>query len=134
MGAWDCGIFDDDTAMDVLDELLESENIIEDMKKYFGGALKEDYIEYDMCHYVLVSSAIIDSVINGTKYETGNDEYEEFIEDLDGAEIDTVRKGAIKALNAILSEKSELNELWMENGDLYEEWRKNVEDLNSRLN
>ena len=46
MGAWDCGIFDDDTAVDVLEELIDSEDIVGDMRKYFSNAQNEEYLEY----------------------------------------------------------------------------------------
>ena len=35
MGAWNYGVFDDDTAYDALDDLIESSKIISDMEKYF---------------------------------------------------------------------------------------------------
>ena len=39
MGAWNYGVFDDDTAYDALDELKASPEIIADMEKYFDAAI-----------------------------------------------------------------------------------------------
>lgn len=41
MGAWDYGVFDDDTAYDALDDLQASSNIIADMGKYFDAVLSD---------------------------------------------------------------------------------------------
>ena len=80
MGAWDYGVFDDDTAYDALDDLKESANIVIDMEKYFNEVIKTDYVDYDKGHYALVSAAVIDSVINGTSYRC-DDSYKMCIRD-----------------------------------------------------
>lgn len=66
MGAWNYGVFDDDTAYDALTDLKNSLDIIADMERYFDEVIQAEYIGYDEAHYALVSAAVIDSVINKT--------------------------------------------------------------------
>ena len=58
MGAWNYGVFDDDTAYDALDDLIESSKIISDMEKYFDaelctasveGDMEEFYYQWELC-------------------------------------------------------------------------------------
>ena len=64
MGAWNYGVFDDDTAYDALDDLKASSNIIADIERYFDEVIQAEYVGYDEAHYALVSAAFIDSVIS----------------------------------------------------------------------
>ena len=68
MGAWNYGVFDDDTAYDALTDLKNSLDIIADMERYFDEVIQAEYIGYDEAHYALVSAAVIDSVINSFVY------------------------------------------------------------------
>ena len=137
MGAWDYGIFDDDTAYDFTDEIKS--NPKEFFKSSFEHALKTEYLEYDECHMVTVSAAYIDNYLNGTKYRTDNQDetdesnvniYRELRKDL---KLDDLKESAINALEIVISEKSELNELWSENEELYSKWKNNINELINRL-
>jgi hypothetical protein len=44
MGAWDYGVYDDDTAYDYLPDLKEADNIIALMEQYFDDAISSDYM------------------------------------------------------------------------------------------
>lgn len=68
MGAWNYGVFDDDTAYDALIDLKGSSDIIADMEQYFDEVIQAEYIGYDEAHYALVSAAVIDSVINSFQF------------------------------------------------------------------
>lgn len=121
MGAWDYGVFDDDTAYDALDDLKESADIMMEMEKYFDKAIQTDYVGYDEGHYALVSAAVIDSVINGTSYRC-DDSYTEWIETLKEFDLTLLKQKAVMAINQVLSNHSELKELWEENKELYPKW------------
>lgn len=75
MGAWNYGVFDDDTAYDALIDLKNSSDIIADMERYFDEVIQAEYIGYDEAHYALVSAAVIDSVINGFVYRCDEEDY-----------------------------------------------------------
>lgn len=58
MGAWNYGVFDDDTAYDALDNLKVSQEIITDMKKYFDAVIGEEFVDYDKEHSYTVLPGI----------------------------------------------------------------------------
>ena len=47
MGAWNYGVFDDDTAYDALTDLKNSLDIIADMERYFDEVIQAEYVGYD---------------------------------------------------------------------------------------
>lgn len=132
MGAWDYGVFDDDTAYDALDDLKAAKNIMSDMEKYFDEVIKTDYVDYDKCHYALVSAAIIDSTINGTSYRC-DDSYTEWISTLKELDVNPLKEKAIQAIDSVLSDRSELKELWEENEELYTSWQDDKRKIQKRL-
>lgn len=69
MGAWDCAIFDDDTAYDFDGEIKNDARVF--FKYSFENAM---LLEYDEGHAVRVSASYIDNLANGTKYRNDNEE------------------------------------------------------------
>ena len=133
MGAWDFAVFDDDTAYDVLDDLKESSDIIKDMEKYFDDVIEADYVEYEEGYYALVSAAVLDSVMNDTQYRCDDEDYFEWIKSLKKIDLTSLQSKAIKAIDVIISDKSELKELWEENEELYSSWREDKRSIQKRL-
>ena len=137
MGAWDYGIFDDDTAYDFTDEIKSDAR--EFFKSSFENAINTEYLEYDECHMVTVSAAYLDNFLNGTTYRTDSEgEKDEsnvnnFKELQKGLKLDDLTGLAIKALEKVIGEQSELNELWSENEELYPKWKGNLNELIDRL-
>jgi len=137
MGAWNYGIFDDDTAYDFDDEIKSDAKGF--FKSSFENAINSDYLEYDECHMVTVSAAYIDSYINGTNYRTDNEEKIDesnvnmLIKIQQDLKLFDLKNIAVKALKKVLSENSELNELWSDNEELYPKWKSNLEELINRL-
>jgi len=133
MGAWNYAVFDDDTAYDALDDLKVSSNIAADIEKYFDIVIGAKYIGYDEGHYALVSAAVIDSVINETQYRCDDETYFQWIETLKRFDFAPLRQKAIVAIDAVLSDNSELKELWEENEELYSAWRDDKISIQERL-
>ena len=133
MGAWNYMVFDDDTAYDVLNDLRETQTIIADMKKYFQEIIGVEYVGYDEGHYALVSAAVIDSVINDVDYRCDEEGYLEWTKSLKEFDFIQLKPIAVRAIEVVLSDNSELNELWSENKELYESWRKDKLDIKDRL-
>lgn len=137
MGAWDYGIFDDDTAYYFFDEITEDAEVF--FQSSFENALESDYLEYDECHAVTVSAAYMDHLLNGTLYRTDNEEEEDesnvnlFGKLRPNLKVEHLKPLAVKALKKVISEDSELNELWSENEELYPKWKNNIEELIKRL-
>lgn len=133
MGAWNYGVFDDDTAYDALDDLRESLEIISDMEKYFDAVIGAEYVDYDEGHYALVSAAVIDSVINDIPHRCDEDDYFEWTKSLKHLDFSPVKQKAVQAIDAVLSDNSELRELWEENAELYGAWREDKLSIQKRL-
>lgn len=132
MGAWDYGIFDDDTALDLSCELQETPDPETFFKVAFETAMHAEYLDYDECHAVTVSAAYIDHLLNGTPY---NDEenMRSFKTKFPGLLLIDLKPLAVSALGVVLGETSELQELWAENEDLYPKWKGNIQSLIGRL-
>lgn len=133
MGAWNYGVFDDDTAYDALDDLKASSDIIADMEQYFDEVIQAEYVGYDEAQYVLVAAAVMDSVINDTQYRCDGEDYFEWTRSQKSLDFSALRQKAVKAIDAVLSDNSELRELWEENKELYEAWREDKCSIQKRL-
>jgi hypothetical protein len=66
MCVWNYGVFDNDTALDLEDDLKNNPVVF--FKSSFKHALESDFLEQDQACAVLVSAAYIDHYINGTSY------------------------------------------------------------------
>ena len=146
MGAWDYGVFDDDTACDFVIDLFEREDVAGCCEKAFDNAIGSEYLEFDVGIEASVCGAVVDSVLNGTTYSY----YFDPESDLEGEEqfinwISNIRKStdlsvfnhlkdkAVRSLTLLISEKSELCELWSENEELFPKWRGVYEEMIERL-
>lgn len=78
MGAWEYGVFDDDTAYDALEDLKASSEIIADLERYFDEVIQAEYVGYDEGQYALVSAAVIDSIVNDIPYRCDEEDYFEW--------------------------------------------------------
>lgn len=132
MGAWNIGVFDDDTAYDCLEEVIVSEPL-DYFEKSFRYAVDANYLEYNECHRVTVSAAIIDMILNETHYEIAHNSWINWINAHRGLKLCPIIDLGVLALEKIISENSELNELWFENKTDYPKWRENIEMLILRL-
>lgn len=133
MGAWGNGYFEDDSALDFMADVEESKNPKQKIKDSLKIALETEYLESDEATAVIVAATYIDSQLNGTKF--GDTDREDPLEvdtfsarypNIDFADLKT---DAISALKKVVSDNSELNELWAENEDDYPVWKAGVERL-----
>jgi hypothetical protein len=133
MGAWDTGIFDDDTAIDVLASLSLADPL-EQINEWFANVADSDYLEYTDGQCILVSSAIIDAALNGTVYRCDDEEtLATVVFVVKEKDPNSLKTTAVLHLQRLLGENSELRELWEENDDLYPVWRQNIEGIIDRL-
>lgn len=72
MGAWNYGVFDDDTAYDALTDLKESSDIVADIDKYFDEVIQAKYVGYDEAE---VEKYILDKISIHNKNITVNKFY-----------------------------------------------------------
>jgi len=132
MGAWGHGYFDDDSALDFMAEVEDSTDPKQTLKNALGTALESDYLESDEGTAVIITSAYIDSQLNGTKFTSDRDEpfgVDTFSLRHPNVNLADLKSDAVIALTKVLSDNSELNELWSENEEDYPSWRSGVENL-----
>lgn len=133
MGAWGYRVFEDDCTLDALAELTESDSPVKVMHGFFKTVLKSEYVEYDDACNALAAAAVIDSVLNGISHNEDDEEYGEFVGSLKPGQAQDLKKDAARAVERILAEESELKELWEENEQDYENWRKELTGIRKRL-
>lgn len=137
MGCWGYQILCDDIALDALADLLESDVPEQAISDFLDGMIEEPE-EYDAEQYALVAAAAVDASLHGMELafwdeDEENEDLATLRELLDGLELSDLRGKAAEALRLILSEHSELHQLWEENVDEYPAWQKNITELYSRL-
>jgi len=120
-------IFDDDASCDIINEVMGGDvnELFEKVSEY----KESEYLEYEECHEVLVSGAILDAKINGTKYQDAVDGFDSWISSQDINIPKTLQENIVASLKLVLSENSEINELWEENEDDYPTWKGNVKSI-----
>jgi len=134
MGAWGHEIFEDDTTCDFVYEIAESDDPIQMLSNTFSNALNtKEYLEFDECCAVLVSAATVDTIVNGTHHPSETESFREFVEANKSLPVENLKQSAAKALDKVLGEHSELNELWRENEEDYSKWKNVVLQLKERL-
>lgn len=133
MGAWDTGIFDDDTAYDVLASLSLADPL-EQIHEWYANVEESDYLEYTDAQCLLVSAAVIDAALNGTNYRCDDAEtLATVVAQVSQKDPATLREATANNLERVLGEHSELRELWEENDALFPIWRQNIEAIIARL-
>lgn len=138
MGTWSTTAFGNDFALDWAQDLQESKDLffIEDT---LNNVLSPDSAEYLEAPFAAEGLAAIE-VLARIYGKPGEDD--ENTEDID-AWVEEVSKKATKrrtdlieksqrAIEHILSERSELRELWQDS-EHYEDWRASVNDLKARI-
>jgi len=129
MGTWGINTFDNDDAADWLYDLEESEDLslIEDTLE----KSKTDYLEAPEGCEILAASEIFLALL-GNKRKNLPEIAKEWLSNNKKLDPTKLKKKAIKAIDKVLSEDSELNELWQDS-DKYKAWRKNVEQMKTDL-
>lgn len=137
MGTWGHGYFEDDAALDFMIDVEEAAHPKELLQNVIETALNADYLESDEGVAVIVAAAYIDREINGTRFTPSGVDYpldvDSFPDRHPQIKLSELRFDAIHALQRVLDEGSEINELWAENEEDYPAWREGIEQLIGRL-
>lgn len=132
MGAWSTGIFEDDTALDIVQEAIDS-TAADFLQQVILTEDDEEYLEYDRAHQIIIAGVILDALLNGTVYEHNDEAFEQWLEQQNRDSVNEFKPAVLAGLKMVLSNQSELNELWQENNMEYPNWRANVEGMIARL-
>jgi hypothetical protein len=132
MGAWGIGIFDNDDAADWISE-LESANDSEILSEAIGLAMDAgDYLEAPEGSRLLCACEVI-AALGGQPSTNLPDEVRQWVgnhKTLDASELIPI---ALQAIDRVLGENSELDQLWKEDENEYLVWREKVLAIKSRM-
>lgn len=127
MGAWGHRTFQDDSACDWVYDLEAAEDPLQFLDESLTPE-DTDYIEYDDGCAILGAC----ETIYGIKHESREPQAEAFTKWVDNhksLDVSSLVPKAITAVQSVLGEDSELNELWSENPEFYSQWRARIEEL-----
>ena len=129
MGAWGPKTFEEDTALDWIAELVDSD----DERSFLLDSITADSDELDseQCSVILAASEAIIAVLDEPRSGMP-DELLDWLGDNDCDDISDLPAIAVKSVKLVLGEGSEMRELW-EEGEGYEEWSNEVEQLRDIL-
>lgn len=135
MGAWGSGIYENDEAVELVDEVVSGggvESLDEALRRVLET--EEDYLEAPEAAQALAAADMI-SRLRGRNVpaDTGVDHLAEWLDDVDFFVGAATLKQARAAIGRVLRKPSELMELWSESGSLDETWMANVSLLLRRL-
>lgn len=135
MGTWSHEAFGNDTACDWAYELEESTGyeVINDAFDQIIEMATEEFIDADIGCIVQAAAEVL---ARSFAQLSDEDEYpepvEKWLEQQKNRTNHALIPKAIKALELVISENSELNELWQDSDD-YDEWVKEIEELKEIL-
>jgi len=130
MGAWGAGIFESDGALDFLTELQRLPDPRDRMRQACEAATGASYLEVDEGGAVLVSAAIIKAAILKeplTPRQTA--EWTLWQEKIGRLDRSALKVPAVRACRRVLADGSELRELWLENANMFQQWKGNVDAI-----
>lgn len=137
MGAWGYGHFEDDAALDFMQEIEEADDPKQAIVNAFDTAISSEYLEAYEGSAAIVGATYIDRQLNGTRYSTDPEDeplaVDTFPDRHPGQDLSPLRHQAVEALQQVLAGHSELNELWAENDADYPAWQQGVQQLMERL-
>jgi hypothetical protein len=135
MGAWDTDPFGNDTACDWKYELEETNDLslVENTLQKIHDSASE-YLEAPDAEEAIAAADTL-ARLRGHFYAKNSytESLDEWVAKHPQEPPQALVDSAIRAMDRILTEPSELLELWQES-DLFGAWKKHMDDLKSRLN
>ena len=128
MGAWGYQTFEDDTAPDWIYDLTDASDPKQFLRESLNPEGLDGYLEYDAGCGILSAAETIHSILIGFRFAPP-DELNEWVISHQTLDVRSMLPDCKIGLIQVLSESSELNELWAENAEDYLKWRENVQQL-----
>ena len=125
MAAWGTKTFEEDTANDWIQELIDSE----DAREFLSESLSIDpgYIEADQASIVLAASETLIALLDEPRSAVPG-ELVDWVGDNECDDVSDLPEVALPALAKVLGKESELREIWSDSED-FDEWLENVESM-----
>lgn len=132
MGTWGYQTFEDDTACDWLDDLVQSNGtaFLEQSLQIDAG--DEDDLDSEGAVNILAAAEIIYALLNGSQREL-LEEARQWIAANQSLDVACLKPVCERQLGRVLSDRSELRQRWQENKELYPTWKTSVESLRNAL-
>jgi hypothetical protein len=137
MGTWAVGAFGNDFALDWAQDLQESKDLffIEDTLNNVLSADSANYLEAPFGAEGLAAIEVLARLYGKPRLQDeGSAEVDAWVAEVSKKakrRTDLIDK-SLRAIEHILSERSELRELWQDS-DEYDNWRASVDDLKARI-
>ena len=134
MGAWGTGIFDNDGALDYVGDIV-SDSGLSQIEATFDNVLsiKLEYLEAPDAENALAAAEILARLQGRGNAEKSTDELEQLIKKTRVSPSRDLMQKARQSVARILTEPSELLELWNDSDEYGAEWKACVENLASRI-
>jgi hypothetical protein len=125
MAAWGTKTFEEDTANDWIQELIDSE----DAREFLSESLSIDpgYIEADQAAIVLAASETLIALLDEPRIGVPG-ELVDWVGDNECDDVSELPEIALPALAKVLGKESELRDIWSDSED-FDEWLENVESI-----
>lgn len=132
MGAWGSGIFNNDDAADWLGE-LENSNDSDVLSEAIEGAMNAgDYLEVPEGSRLLCVCEVF-AALGGQPSTDLPDEVRQWVGNHKTLDASALIPLALQAIDRVLGENSELDQLWKEDENGYSVWRETVLSVKSRI-
>lgn len=130
MGTWGIGSFQDDIAVDWLEDLFDSDPVA-----FFRQCLDlsgEDYLGHIACVGVVCTSEMIHGLLRQPRAGLPEAAHQ-WLEQHKALNVQPFLGEAIVGLERVRENKSEMFAMWEDDGDRLDQWRESVGDLIQRL-
>lgn len=129
MAAWGTKTFEEDTANDWIQELIDSE----EPREFLIDSLSTDpgYIEADQGSTMLAAAETLIALLDEPRVGVPG-ELVDWVGDNECEDVSDLPELAVVAVNQVLGAESELFEIWSDSED-FEEWQENVEQMREVL-
>ncbi|WP_339736268.1 DUF4259 domain-containing protein [uncultured Gimesia sp.] len=128
MGAWGYKTFEDDTTCDWLDDLYEAEDPYRFLLSSLNPEQNDGFLDDLVCSSILGAAETVFSLLFQVR-DNPAEEFKEWIQNNQDLPVNDLKPNCIKSLKRVLSDDSELNEIWSDSGEDYINWRKNIESM-----
>lgn len=135
MGAWGTGPFQDDVALDWLDEpfMADGADAVKAAVSDVLGVGADDYLEYEAGVAGRAACEVVAASFGKPDPSNGEEEVSKIAQFADEVRsVPEIRLHAMNALARLTGENSEIAELWLES-DSKDEWLASVASLSDRL-
>ena len=125
MAAWGTKTFEEDTANDWIQELIDSE----DAREFLSESLSIDpgYIEADQAAIVLAASETLIALLDEPRIGVPG-ALVDWVGDNECDDVSDLPEVALPALAKVLGKESELREIWSDSED-FDGWLENIESM-----